>query len=64
MSGITESYDTSIFSFLKNLPTVLYSDRINFHSHQQCVCGVPFSTHFQHVLFVDFLIMTIVTSLR
>lgn len=40
--GITESYGTSSLVFLKSLPTVLYSDCINFHSHQQCVCGGAF----------------------
>ena len=63
-SRIAGPYGDSIYSPLRSLHTIFHSGCMNSHSHQQCKSTPPSPHTLQHSLFVDFLMRTILTSVR
>ena len=63
-SGVAGSHGDFIPSFLRTRHTIFHSGCISLHSHQKCR-SFPFSLHpLQHLLFVDFFMMVILTGVR
>ena len=61
-SGIAALSGSSIFSLFRDLYTVSQTSDTSLHSHQQGA-SVPFTLHpFQQLLFVDFLMLSFLTS--
>ena len=63
-SGIAESCGGFIPSFLRHLHTIFHSGYINLHSYQQCKSVTSAPHPLQNLLFVEFLLVAILTGVK
>ena len=63
-SGIAELHEALFSIFLRNLHTLLCSGSVSLHPRQQCRKGLLSAHPLQHFLFLDFLMMVILTLVR
>ena len=62
-SGNAGSQGSSVFTFLRKLHPVLFSDCTNFHSHHQCT-GLPSFPHPHQHLFTAFFMIGILAGMK
>ena len=61
---IAGSYGSSVSKFFRNLHTVFHCSYTNLYSHQQCMKVLFYPYPCQHLLFLVYLIVDILTGVR